>query len=662
MGDRLRGLIGGWYWLAIAVTIFIAACEPAGGRSGLLEDVRFDRASVTEVRRFPGHAYNIVSLRGSTPTTGIYEADFVQYFERTGGLERWGHPISELFEERPGVLVQYFQSGVVEYRPHRGFQVPRLWNEFILGSESGSQLAGAERAPSNGSPGERLGRWGRKISNFSVEGEEVGFAEAFRRLGGVMTLGYPLSDARRDSHPQARLGLLDDKRKPVRQYFEGAVLEWHPGTAFPIRVVPLGSWIRDIRYETGEWVELLPFRRTVEIKVGGDYPAELLRFAENPLRVGAGNGVVVGIGTHPYAIAYHPQGHLIYREGDGWYSLLYDGVSGVLTFVSDGVGAVQRSEVVTHEKVGPGLALYDWDGVVHVMYADLMKRRIYLRTGDVRGGEARLGEPVVVAEWHDEFMAYLATEAMGSDGLPRVLVRSYQGVTMGTGTISHLWLTTALDDSFEDWRDPIRITTQADAERATAGTSGSLGVVGERIVIVFNMADELMAFVGSVDEPGGLVRESLGGAAGIHDHILLVRDGVVHLAYHAPGKHGTVMAFRTWTEDGGWSQRIDLAATGDHATAMTVDEVGNVWVFFGTGSSVRMRVRRVGRDSFDAERCVVNINPLEAASYVWLGAAQPAGKNETGLLWTQRPADDRWEVRFKVIGLEDFDAAPLCRD
>ena len=108
-------------------------------------------------------------------------------------------------------------------------------------------------------------------------------------------------------------------------------------------------------------------------------------------------------------------------------------------------------------------------------------------------------------------MAYLATETMGSDGLPRVLVRSYQGVTMGTGTISHLWLTNALDDGFEDWSDPVRITTQADAERSTAGTSGSLAVVGEKMVIVFNMVDELMAFVGSVDEPGGLVRESLGG-------------------------------------------------------------------------------------------------------------------------------------------------------
>ena len=125
MRGALRGLRGNWHWLAIAVAIVMAACEPTGGRSEQLEDVRFDGATVTEVRRFTGRGYNIVSLRIRTPASGGYEADVVGYFDRTGGLERWGFPISELFEERPGVLVQYFQSGVVEYRPDRGFQVPR---------------------------------------------------------------------------------------------------------------------------------------------------------------------------------------------------------------------------------------------------------------------------------------------------------------------------------------------------------------------------------------------------------------------------------------------------------------------------------------------------------------------------------------------------------
>ena len=487
-----------------------------------------------------------------------------------------------------------------------------------------------------------------------------GFRGRVPEAGGVDTLGYPLSDARRDTHPEAQLRLPDGEPGRVRQYFEGAVLEWHPGTAFPIRVAPLGYWIRDSRYGKGEWAELVPFRRTGEIEAGSEYPVDLLRFSENPMRADAGDGVVVGIGTHPYAIAYHPQGHLIYREGDGWYALVYDGESGVLSFVPEDGAAFQRSEVVTHERVGPGLALYDRDGVVSVLYADLLKRRIYLRTGDVRGGEVRLGEPVVVVERQDDFMAYLATQAMGPDGLPRVLVRSYEGVTTGTGTISHLWLTSALDDEFEGWSAPIRVTSQADAERSTAGTSGSLAVVGEKVVIVFNMADELMSFVGNVDEPDRLVRESLGGFVGIHDYILVAKDGVVHLAYHAPGEQGAMMAYRTWAEGTGWSKRTDLEATGDHATAMTVEEAGNVWVFYGTKSSVRMRIKRAGSAVFDVARCLVSIDLLEASSYVWLAAAQPAGKNETGLLWTQRPADDRWEVRFKVIGLDDFEAAPLC--
>jgi hypothetical protein len=647
-------------WVAIVLAIFVAGCQPGGGRNALWGDFRVSKATITEVHRFRGHDHNIVNLQADAPDGGIYAIDVASFFYRTGGIERWGFPISELFEERPGVLVQYFQSGILEYKLGAGFRIPRIWREYASSSGLRSQVAGSERVPSNESRGVQVGPWRKSVSNVSVEGEETGFADAFVRLGGTQTLGHPKSDARRDTHPSARLRIPDEEPGRVRQYFESAVLEWHPGTAFPIRVAPLGDWMRDLRYGKNEWTELLPFRRTAGMEVGNAYPVSLIRFTDEMTRISSDVGHLMGTSTHPYAIAYHPQGHMIYREGEGWYALFYDGNSGVLSFVNDGGELPQQLMKVTHEKVGPGLALYDHNGIVYVLYGDALKSRIYLRTGYVGEGAVTLAEPQVVLDRQEEFMAYFATQAVGADGLPWVLVRSFQGVTTGTGTVSHLWLTRAQDEELRNWSNPVRITPQADAERATAGSSGSLAVLDGTIVIVFNAKDELVSFVGSVEQPGKLVRQSLGGSAGIHDHIAIVRDGILHLAYHAPGAHGSLISHRTWSRENGWSARNDLARTGDHATAMTIDSAGNVWIFYGTGTSVTMRVKQAGAQFFGPERCIVTIDSLRADSYVWLAAANTGDGDSTGLLWMERPIDDRWEVRFKKISLSDFHSAPLC--
>ena len=44
-------------------------------------------------------------------------ARFLAYYEITGGFTRWGHPTSELFEETPATLTQYFQRGVLDWKP-----------------------------------------------------------------------------------------------------------------------------------------------------------------------------------------------------------------------------------------------------------------------------------------------------------------------------------------------------------------------------------------------------------------------------------------------------------------------------------------------------------------------------------------------------------------
>ena len=44
--------------------------------------------------------------------------------------------------------------------------------------------------------GTESGPWGHKISNCSIEGIEVGFADFYDRLGGLNAFGYPLTNAR----------------------------------------------------------------------------------------------------------------------------------------------------------------------------------------------------------------------------------------------------------------------------------------------------------------------------------------------------------------------------------------------------------------------------------------------------------------------------------
>ena len=53
----------------------------------------------------------VVSIGDAT-----YEVNFLDFYESTGGLSRWGLPTSEVLEVRPDVLAQYFQRGVVEWK------------------------------------------------------------------------------------------------------------------------------------------------------------------------------------------------------------------------------------------------------------------------------------------------------------------------------------------------------------------------------------------------------------------------------------------------------------------------------------------------------------------------------------------------------------------
>ena len=56
-------------------------------------------------------------------------------------------------------------------------------------------------------PGEVIGPWGHRVSNFAVDGTEIGFLDAFKALGGVAAFGYPKTDARSDDAEGAVLAV-----------------------------------------------------------------------------------------------------------------------------------------------------------------------------------------------------------------------------------------------------------------------------------------------------------------------------------------------------------------------------------------------------------------------------------------------------------------------
>ena len=231
-------------------------------------------AQVTAVRYYGELQHNILDLSGTFTNGASFEANFLANFDRTGGVERWGFPTSEVFEETRGTLTQYYQRGVVDWQPPPGggrhtFQRRLAW-DHLGGGLGGSVDQGVEPGFTNPHPGEVFGPWGHKVANLSVEGVSIGFADFFHRLGGVDSFGFPKTDARRDNHDQAVLhdpGRAVDSR--IRQYFQAAVLEYHPESEVsPVKLRLLGDTLRNRKYPDNSWEQYPAFSSKPPFSVG----------------------------------------------------------------------------------------------------------------------------------------------------------------------------------------------------------------------------------------------------------------------------------------------------------------------------------------------------------------------------------------------------------
>jgi len=219
-------------------------------------------------------------------------ANLLAFYNASGGLSRWGHAVSEPLIEND-MLVQYFQRGVMEWSGEASSAgpVPRLVWDFIGGGLEGSTDLGFEEGTVNPHVGLPLGPFGHVVSNQSVEGEDTGFLDAFRTLGGAAGLGFPKTEARRDTgepgtviDPTAEAGV-------IRQYFQAGVLEFAPGHAEPVRLRLSGDTVRNLVYPAGLWTLLRSFRPTSPLSAGERIDLEVLE-----RRVGA---VVAGAPRPP---------------------------------------------------------------------------------------------------------------------------------------------------------------------------------------------------------------------------------------------------------------------------------------------------------------------------------------------------------------------------
>ena len=175
------------------------------------------------------------------PETGhMLRGSFYGYWHNHGGLAQQGYPITEEFTELNKLngkpyTVQYFERAILELHPENKPPYDVLLSQ--LGTFRYKQ-----KYP-HGAPSQQ--RNPNSPLLFKETGHSIGgsFRPYWESHGGVAQLGLPLTDEFREASP------LDKKTYTV-QYFERAVLEWHPENAQPYNILgtQLGKFELDARY------------------------------------------------------------------------------------------------------------------------------------------------------------------------------------------------------------------------------------------------------------------------------------------------------------------------------------------------------------------------------------------------------------------------------
>ncbi len=159
----------------------------------------------------------------------------VSYFNRTGGVARYGYPITDVFADpASGLQVQYFEKARLEWHPAN--PDPYKVQLGLLGDQLAKRQPPIPVAeiPSPSDPTCRyFGETGHKTCHK--------FWEYWSANGGLDMFGYPISAVQ-----------IENKR--IVQYFQRARFEWHPEKPDGQRVqlAPLGRIYFDFLVSRGQ--------------------------------------------------------------------------------------------------------------------------------------------------------------------------------------------------------------------------------------------------------------------------------------------------------------------------------------------------------------------------------------------------------------------------
>ena len=337
----------------------------------------------------PSLSHNIprleVTIGGQTLT-----ADFAAFYESSGGLTRWGLPTSEVFQEEPAALTQYYQRGVVDFHPRAdlgGIYVMerRLAWDYFGGGVAGSVDQGVEPGTINHNSGEGHGPWGHKVSNFSVGGVWTGFLNFFRTYGGVDAFGFPKTEARIDTNRPGTLHIPAATPGFIRQYFQAAVFEHHPGSGVRLRL--LGDDLRNRLYPNNAWQRIAAFNAATALTDGQTYTVEVVDLTPPPAPTPTAGAVIpaatptptptaapattpsptrelVVVGTTDTGLAIHDGAwHIVRAEGtdlvdDRIQALHVDGDGKIWVGTPVGASRIDRAgdgSIFTRDSTGQGL-------------------------------------------------------------------------------------------------------------------------------------------------------------------------------------------------------------------------------------------------------------------------------------------------------------------
>jgi hypothetical protein len=146
---------------------------------------------------------------------------FRDYWQRHGGLEQFGYPLTEEFVETSPTdgkpyVTQYFERARFEYHPEN-----RPPYDVLLGLLGRTITQGRENEESFRALAPSPAKAGASYSPETGHFMDAAFIEYWREHGGLPVYGYPISEAFTEVSPT-------DGKPYLVQYFERNRLEYHP--------------------------------------------------------------------------------------------------------------------------------------------------------------------------------------------------------------------------------------------------------------------------------------------------------------------------------------------------------------------------------------------------------------------------------------------------